>query len=430
MASIATENNGRRRILFVAGDTSRKTVRLGKCSHHDAESIRGHIEAMNSSHINGQAVRRETAVWLTSIGAVLHERLAAVGLVGPRRAVEGPKLGAFIDEYLTQRADLKPITLAAMRSSRNKLVAFFGEMKPLADVTIADADAYRAYLLQEKKAPATVNKRLRYARHFFQVATRRRIIPENPFGHISGAVKGNPARRVFVPAGDVQRAVDVAPDPQWKLLITLARWGGLRIPSEALALKWSDVDFAGHRFIVRSSKTEHHKDGGIRVVPMFPELVPLFQAVFDGAQEGEVFVIARYRDPSQNLRTQLGRYIEAAGLAPWPKLWQNMRASRATELADAFPSHVCAAWLGHTEAVANEFYRMVTDEHFRRAQGDTDSAAHNPAQSGAVSTRIQSQLRLSSAICEPITGACDTVRPGSGRYRARTCDTQRVMLVL
>jgi hypothetical protein len=66
-----------------------------------------------------------------------------------------------------------------------------------------------------------------------------------------------------------------------------------------------------------------------------------------------------------------------------------MRASRATELADKYPSHVCAAWLGHTEAVADEFYRQVTDDHFAKAitSGASDSAAQNPAQCGAESTR-------------------------------------------
>jgi len=44
-----------------------------------------------------------------------------------------------------------------------------------------------------------------------------------------------------------------------------------------------------------------------------------------------------------------------------------LRASRATELADAFPSHVASAWLGHTEAIADAHYRQVTEEHFVKA---------------------------------------------------------------
>ena len=169
---------------------------------------------------------------------------------------------------------------------------------------------------------------------------------------------------------DVLKVIDTAPDPEWKLLIAFARFQGLRIPSEALALTWFDVDFEHKRLVIRASKTEHHEGGGVRVQPIFPETAPLLQAVFDAAPEGVAHVITRYRDPTQNLRTQFERYITKAGLRPWVKLWQNLRASRATELADRFPSHVCAAWLGHTEQVADQHYRIVTDEHFARAVGD------------------------------------------------------------
>ena len=48
------------------------------------------------------------------------------------------------------------------------------------------------------------------------------------------------------------KVIDAATDPQWKLLIALGRFGGLRIPSEALALSWGDVDFGAKRFTVRS----------------------------------------------------------------------------------------------------------------------------------------------------------------------------------
>jgi hypothetical protein len=46
-----------------------------------------------------------------------------------------------------------------------------------------------------------------------------------------------------------------------------------------------------------------------------------------------------------------------------------MRATRATELADIYPSHACAGWLGRSRATADQFYRSITDEHFRKAAG-------------------------------------------------------------
>jgi hypothetical protein len=33
------------------------------------------------------------------------------------------------------------------------------------------------------------------------------------------------------------------PDAQWRLLVALARYGGVRTPSESLAIEWSHVDW-------------------------------------------------------------------------------------------------------------------------------------------------------------------------------------------
>ena len=50
-----------------------------------------------------------------------------------------------------------------------------------------------------------------------------------------------------------------------------------------------------------------------------------------------------------------------------PKAFNNLRASRATELAEQFPGHVAAKWLGHTEEIANAHYRQVLPVHFEKA---------------------------------------------------------------
>jgi hypothetical protein len=60
-------------------------------------------------------------------------------------------------------------------------------------------------------------------------------------------------------------------------------------------------------------------------------------------------------------------------LNPWPKLFQNLRATRETDLAEKHPMHVVCAWTGNSQTVAAKHYLQVTDKHY-------DSAAHNPAQ--------------------------------------------------
>ena len=91
---------------------------------------------------------------------------------------------------------------------------------------------------------------------------------------------------------------------------------------------WANIDWEKGRMTVRSKKTEHHEGKASREVPIFPELRPFLEEAWEQAQVGQEYVITRYRG-NVNLRTQLQRIIKRAGVAPWPKLWQNLRASRA-----------------------------------------------------------------------------------------------------
>jgi len=128
------------------------------------------------------------------------------------------------------------------------------------------------------------------------------------------------------------------------------------------------VDFEHSRFVVHSSKTEHHADGGFRTVPMFPELRPLLQDAFDAAPDGAVYCITKTRDNAVNLRTQMMRIIRRAGLEPWPKLFQNLRSTRETELFKATGNikAVCK-WIGNSPDVALKHYAQITEQDLQQA---------------------------------------------------------------
>ncbi len=152
----------------------------------------------------------------------------------------------------------------------------------------------------------------------------------------------------------------------------LSRFAGLRCPSEHMGLRWQDIDWAGGRFTVTSPKTAHHGKGS-QVVPLFPELLLHLRDAFEAAEPGSEWVITRYRETNQSLRTQLNRIIKKAGLEPWAKPFQNLRATRETELMEEFPVHVVCSWIGHTLKVALEHYLQTTDEHYRLAAASDES---------------------------------------------------------
>ena len=74
---------------------------------------------------------------------------------------------------------------------------------------------------------------------------------------------------------------------------------------------------------------------------------------------------------------------------PWPKLFQNLRSSRQTELTETWPAHVVCAWIGNSEVVARDHYLQITDEHFATAAGVSEQTGG--AESGAASARLTSQ---------------------------------------
>jgi integrase len=111
----------------------------------------------------------------------------------------------------------------------------------------------------------------------------------------------NTARAFFVDGPTFAPVLAACPDHEWRLLLALARYGGLRTPSEPLTLEWAGVNWSRERFRVVAPKTEH-QDGGERWVPLFPELRPHFDKAFERAEPGAVRVITRLRGSDMNLR--------------------------------------------------------------------------------------------------------------------------------
>ena len=92
------------------------------------------------------------------------------------------------------------------------------------------------------------------------------------------------------------------------------------------------------------------------MVPISPVLSYL-EAAFNEAEEGTEQVVTRYSTNNFNLHKPFLQIIKNAGLQPWPKLIQNLKASCETEWLDSeMPAHVVAAWIGHSVKVQNDSY--------------------------------------------------------------------------
>ena len=381
MASISTDKTGNRTIQFVRGDGSRTSIRLGKVPLQHVRKVKLHVEALSAAKRAAVAMDDRTADWLRGIDDDLRKKLVAVGLVEPRlpSSIAGntevvPTLGEFLKGYIRKRSDVKESTSDVYYQTRQCLIAHFGADKRLSNITAGNADDFRTWLKSPKDrggrglAENTVRRRCGVAKMFFRAAARHKLITEDPFADMKGTnVVPNRSRDYFVTREEAAAVLDACPDTQWRLIFALCRYGGLRCPSEHAALRWGDIDWERERFTVHAPKTEHHEAGGERVTPMFPELRPYLEAAYDEAEEGTEFVISRRRLDGGGLRTGLSKIIRRAGLVPWPKIFINLRATRSTELAEDYPAHVSAAWLGHSTTIADKHYRQTTEVHFAKA---------------------------------------------------------------
>jgi integrase len=299
-----------------------------------------------------------------------------------------PRLGEFLDQYLASR-QCKNSTRLNLKQAIDNLVAFFGADKPLDCITPGDADDYRTWLTTSRQTPLSENTARRHcgrAKQCFKHAVRKRLIPASPFDEMTRlTVRGTPERRFFVERELIDRVLKACPSLDWRLIVVLCRYGGLR-PSEACDLRWENIDWERSRMRIHCKKTEHHEGRAWREVPIFPEMAPCLTEAWEAAPDRAEMVVAGYRS-TQNLGKLLKDIIVKAGVPVWVKPFQNMRSTRETELAHEYPLHVVCAWIGNSQAVAREHYLQVRDEDFARAAGGQQPGLSHGARPAAMAGR-------------------------------------------
>lgn len=131
-------------------------------------------------------------------------------------------------------------------------------------------------------------------------------------------------------------------------------------PNKTIEIRFTN-DLHNNVMLVRSNKSP-----AVRRCPIFPELRPHLLRAQEMAPEGAVYVQTRYGE-NDNLLTTLGNFIKKAGLVPWQKPMQNLRATRETELLAFYPVKDVTSWLGNSPKVAHEHYAMTMQSSSDRA---------------------------------------------------------------
>lgn len=361
MASIYRDHarDGWRVQVVIRG--KRRKLWLGRVTKTQAAAIGRQLDALKHATETATTPPAETLRWAAAVSLRIRGNLERWGLVAIAPEIPN-QLEPFLSWYLEQQKYTAASTVARWAGIKRRLLAQWPPTWPLDRITPGDCDRFAAAVRSSARS-SHAGKILADCRQLFRAAERHRIVAANPFAEIDCSQRHDLTRESYV-TPEVARQLIAAADPQLAAVIALARFGGLRVPSEPLAIELAGIDWSSGRLAIPKCKTP------ARQIPLFPDLRGPLEHLAQLAPDGATNLIFARRDSANKTwRKFLLRSIAAAGLEPWPKLWQNLRASCRTDLEERFPGFVVDAWLGHTAAVGRKHYTRVHAEHFAAAAG-------------------------------------------------------------
>lgn len=382
MATIRKRTNGLLELRYIDAGNERRSIYLPKgTTKLVAETTCTKVDHIVTRQKLGSEPDRPVAGWLAGLPDAFYSKLVKAGLAPPRTQPEPaepaelvntcPTLKEWTDRYIGKHS-AKPGTMNNLRHAAQHLLEYFGTDRRIDTITAGDAEDYRKWLKKSGNqrrdhgtglAEATLRRYIGRSKQFFRSAVKHELIARNPFAEEASMVHGNKERMVLVPSEWVERCIKAAPCEDWRIILAFARYAGMR-SHECRIQRWEDIDIANNRMTIRSNKTPP-----VRVCPIFPELRPHLLRAREMAPAGAEFVQTRY-NAEDNVLTTLNKIITKAGLIPWQKPLQNMRATRETELMARYPVKDVTSWLGNNPAVALKHYAMTMPASFERAVTD------------------------------------------------------------
>ena len=379
--------------LQVAGrDGKRRVLRLrsfGVNTKRKADDIARRMDTLLAIRDIATVPDQDTLAAIRHFHPRVREFLDGAGLI-PREAEERTLqqcVGAFLE---AKRGYCKPSTMRVLGRAAKHLKSFFPPNKPLQEVEVAHVHEFDNWLRGQPgrqtayMAEATVRKTCSVFCQAFRFAQANKWVRSNPVleSGVKRSAAENEDRVFYVGFDDAMRLLKACASREERLLVSLSRFAGLRIPSEIQELRWSDFEED-----LRVVKIYAPKTGRFRTVPVMSALYEVLKEE-SIPQDRSEFVFPRLRRyPS--LSTAMRRIIRRSGVKDYPRALHNLRGSCITDWVSLHKSIAeVAGWAGHSVQVMTRHYlRAQSQESALRAATDSQEAVRERPEGGAGSVR-------------------------------------------
>lgn len=346
----------------------RRMITLGKVNATDARWITGQIEKLISYKKKGFPVPASLHQWLKSLDSSFRKLLMDAGIIDATYSITfGQLLDLFLDDF--RDGTRQPNTEKRIERSTRTARQYFGKLV-VSEISQGDIERFEKALKRRFTSEATWTKSLRDTKQVFRWGVSKKLIEENPIQFLKGGSMSNDARMEYVDADTITEVIDIC-EGDWILIFALARFTGLRVPSEFYRLRWRDVNWDKETIQIYGVKTKQW-----RICPIFPPLNRYLSDAWEKLPDGtpaksHIIQAEQRRRLESNLRSQALDFIDRAGVDRWPKLFVNLRMSCATDLLDHYPVQKVASWLGHSVKILLQHYHGTSGKEIEVARKQT-----------------------------------------------------------
>ncbi len=384
MASVRQRKDGRRFISFTDYDGKRRDLQIKGLTPEQLAEVGVLLDKLVYCRKWGVSPDSATMERLAQVSSVVAQKFLDLGLVDPAlvSTVAVPTLDELCKDYLANRAHLKERTQKNETSAIKKLLQFIPAKTRVDRITAAKAQDYRGWLLRSTKdggggcVETTVAGYIKTAKRVFERAVDMGVLRQNPFAKVKVGSTCNPERKKEVPEETFRRVLDALRETDRELCfaLSLGYYGGLRLPHEALALKFSDMEttseqYGGERLGFNVSK---ETKTGARWTPFFPELWQEWQWFKSTQTKKSEYLFPRYRNLCESaLHTNLRRRMKKMGFEPWPVLLHSNRTQFINWLERKGVNEKAKTdWVGNDENTRDTYYLRGAAEDLERVFAD------------------------------------------------------------
>jgi integrase len=321
------KQKNKNRIYYTLAAGQKREIYIG--NHYD-DSMRHEIRKVVRILVNAKRYGTPITVreWncINNLPCAIRGILVREKLLELSAESETVTLGQLIEQFRPVLKKQKEKTQEHYQRTFQYFLEYYGEELLIEKVTSASAEKHLVWLVterQRKLSETTVYRQLKSFRRVFRFAVKAKLIKDNPYDGLHFGKETNESRQFYVSRDMVEKVLASCPDDEFRLLVALSRYAGLRIPCEIREMKLSD--FTERYFSIHeSAKT------GYRKVPLFVEIQPYFEKYVAQLPPDREYLFEHYRNHA-NLGMVLRRAVKAAGLKPWNKIFVNLRSSCITD---------------------------------------------------------------------------------------------------